>query len=257
MYKDIFSCKNKVALVTGGCGLVGKEISSALADFDAKVYIADINEKEFRLSWKENGAFKFVRMDIGSEESVRKAFLKSGLKDNGLDILVNCAYPRTADWQNVFEDVSFQSWCSNLNSHLGGYFLCCQLAAEIMKKRRRGSIINIASIYGMVAPDFSLYKGTEKTMPAAYAAIKAGIIGLSRYLATYYAQYNIRANVISPGGVFNSQDPGFVRKYKKKVPLARMAEPQDIAAAVVFLASGASNYITGINLPVDGGWTAW
>ncbi len=257
MYKDIFSCSDKVALVTGGCGLIGKEISSALADFGAKVYIADINQKEYHLLMKKNDGLKFVRMDIGSAPSVRKAFLKIALKENRLDILVNCAYPRTADWQDIFEDIRFESWRANLNNHLGGYFLCCQQAAEMMRKRRSGSIINIASIYGMTAPDFGLYKGTNKTMPAAYAAIKAGVIGLSRYLATYYAKYNIRSNVISPGGVFDRQDPGFVRKYKKRVPLAKMAEPQDIAAAVVFLASRASKYITGINLPVDGGWTAW
>ena len=126
-----------------------------------------------------------------------------------------------------------------------------------MKQQGGGTIINLASIYGGVAPDFSMYEGTEMTMPAAYSAIKGGIIALTKYIATYYARYQVRANVISPGGIFDNQQQAFVEKYSEKTPLGRMGTPFDVAGAVVFLASDASSYITGQNLIIDGGWTAW
>jgi len=170
--------------------------------------------------------------------------------------MVNSAYPRTKDWGNKFEEVTFESWKCNLNSQLGGCFLCCREAAAHMKKRG-GSIINIGSTYGVVAPDFSIYHGTDMTMPAAYSAIKGGLINFTRYLATYYGKHNIRANVVSPGGIFDKQPGIFVAAYSKKTPLLRMAKPSDIVGAVIFLASEASSYVTGHNLMVDGGWTIW
>jgi NAD(P)-dependent dehydrogenase (short-subunit alcohol dehydrogenase family) len=144
----------------------------------------------------------------------------------------------------------------NVNSHLGGHFLCCQKVAEQMKLQGSGSIINFASIYGVVAPDFSIYEGTTMTMPVAYSAIKGGIIALSKYLATYYAKDNIRVNCVSPGGVFDNQADNFVEKYLAKTPLGRMGTPKDMVGAVLYLASDASLYVTGFNLIVDGGWTA-
>ncbi|MEK7333547.1 MAG: SDR family oxidoreductase, partial [Nitrospirota bacterium] len=120
-----------------------------------------------------------------------------------------------------------------------------------------GTIINLASIYGVVAPDFSIYEGTEMTMPVAYSAIKGGIIALTRYIATYYAKYNVRANTVSPGGIFDNQQETFVKRYSDKTPLGRMGSPSEVTGAVVFLASEAASYITGQNLIVDGGWTAW
>jgi NAD(P)-dependent dehydrogenase (short-subunit alcohol dehydrogenase family) len=140
---------------------------------------------------------------------------------------------------------------------MGGYFFASRAAAEIMKRHHNGSIINFASIYGISAPDFGLYKGTSLTMPPAYSAIKGGIIAFTKYLATYYAPYGIRANVVSPGGVENGQPSAFVRRYSQKTPLGRMARPEDLVGAVIYLASDASSYVTGTNLVVDGGWTAW
>lgn len=126
-----------------------------------------------------------------------------------------------------------------------------------MKRLGGGSIINIGSTYGVVAPDFSIYEGTQMTMPAAYSAIKGGLITFTKYLAAYYGKDKVRANVVSPGGIFDHQPKSFVEKYSKRVPLGRMGEPSDVAGAVVFLASDASKYVTGHNLMVDGGWTAW
>lgn len=255
MYKNLFSCKNKTAVVVGGAGLIGSEIVKGLSDFGAKVYIADTNKRAAE-KIKAKG-IKFIYLDITSEDSVHRALNEVHNAAKKIDVLINCAYPRTSDWGLKLEDVPFDSWKDNVNNHLGGYFLCSKVAADLMKRKARGVIINFASIYGVVAPDFSIYQGTKMTMPVAYSAIKGGVITFTKYLATYYAKYNIRANVISPGGVLNGQDSTFLKKYAKKTPLNRMADSSDIVGAVIFLSSDASSYITGQNLIVDGGWSVW
>ena len=255
MYRNLFSCKDKVALVTGGLGLIGKEIARGLNDFGAAVCVADINEHQ--MEWLKNCAsVNFQPLDITSDESIHKT-LEAVIKQyKKIDILVNCAYPRTGDWGARCENVSFDSWKINVNSHLGGYFLCCQKVAEQMKLQGGGAIVNFASIYGIVAPDFSIYEGIPMTMPVAYSAIKGGVIAFSKYMASYYAKNNIRVNCVSPGGLFDKQPASFVEKYIAKTPLGRMGTPEDIVGAVLYLASDASLYVTGHNLIVDGGWTA-
>ena len=254
-YKNLFDLSKKVVVVVGGAGLIGREIVKALSGLKSKVYIADTDKKAAE-KIKIKGV-KFIYLDITSEESIQKAFNEVYNATKKIDVLVNCAYPKTRDWGLKLEDVPFDSWKENVNNHLGGYFLCSRAAAELMKKNKKGVIINFASIYGVVAPDFSIYEGINMTMPAAYSAIKGGVISFTKYLATYYAKYNIRANVISPGGVFSGQNSIFVKKYAKKTPLNRMANPKDIVGAVTFLASDASSYATGQNLIVDGGWSVW
>jgi len=256
MYRNLFSCKDKVALVTGGLGLIGKEIVRGLNDFGASVCVADINEQQMK-GLKNLATVNFQPLDITSEDSIRQT-LEAVIKQfKKIDILVNCAYPRTGDWGARCKDVTFDSWKMNVNSHLGGYFLCCQKVAEQMKLQGGGSIINFASIYGVVAPDFSIYEGSTMTMPIAYSAIKGGVIAFSKYMASYYAKNNIRVNCISPGGVFDKQIDSFVEKYVAKTPLGRMGTPEDMVGAVLYLASDASSYVTGHNLIVDGGWSAW
>lgn len=255
MYKKLFSCENKVAVVTGGLGLIGREIVQALRDHGTLVYVADIGDA--------NGIFedvsnlKFMPMDITSEKSINDTISIIAEENGCLDIIVNSAYPKTADWGLKLEQIPFESWNDNMKSHLGGYFLCSRVAAEQMKKQKSGSIINMASIYGVVGPDFSIYDGTEMTMPAAYSAIKGGVIAITKYLATYYGKYKVRANTISAGGIFDNQPESFVEKYSMKTPLGRMGKPHDLVGAIVFLASDASSYVTGQNILVDGGWTAW
>lgn len=256
MYINLFSCKRKIAVVTGGYGLIGKEIVRGLFEFGAKVYIGD-TKKESAGKIIKDDRIKYVYLDITLEDSVMEAISKIVQDDGRIDILVNSAYPKSKDWGVKFERVKFDSWKSNMNSHLGGYFLCCQQVAEQMKRQGGGVIINLASIYGVSAPVFSIYEGTEMTMPVAYSAIKAGIIALTKYIATYYGKYNIRANAISPGGIFDNQPKSFVEKYSDKTPLGRMGTPKEIASVVIFLASDGSSYITGQNLLVDGGWTVW
>jgi len=256
MYHNLFSCKDKVALVTGGFGLIGKEIVRGLSDFGASICVADINEHQMK-GLENRAAVNFKPLDITSEDSIRQ-ILEAVIKQfKKIDILINCTYPRTGDWGARCEDVSFDSWKMNVNSHLGGYFLCCQKVAEQMKLQGGGSIINFASIYGVVAPDFSIYEGSTITMPVAYSAIKGGVIAFSKYMATYYAKDNIRVNCISPGGIFDNQPASFVEKYAAKTPLGRMGTPKDMIGALLYLASDASSYVTGHNLIVDGGWTAW
>jgi len=255
MYRNLFSCKDKFALVTGGLGLIGKNIVRGLNDFGSSVCVADINEQQMK-GLENLAAVNFQPLDITSEDSIRQTLEAVINQFEKIDILVNCAYPRTGDWGARCEDVNFDSWKINVDSHLGGYFLCCQKVAEQMKLQGGGSIINFASIYGVVAPDFSIYEGSTMTMPVAYSAIKGGIIAFSKYMASYYAKDNIRVNCVSPGGIFDKQPDRFVERYVAKTPLGRMGTPEDMVGAVLYLASDASLYVTGHNLIVDGGWTA-
>ncbi|MBI1911088.1 MAG: SDR family oxidoreductase [Deltaproteobacteria bacterium] len=253
MYKELFSCANKVTVITGGCGLIGRDLVKGLGDHGAKIIVADLETA--KTAGLRRSGYDFFTLDISSETSVKAVMTKVVKKYGRLDALVNCAYPRTRDWGAKLEAVRFSSWKENMNNHLGGYFLTSRVAAELMKEKGGGSIINLGSIYGVSAPDFSIYEGTDMTMPAAYSAIKAGIIGFTRYIAAYYGRYNVRANSVSPGGVFDNQAEEFTQKYCSKVPLGRMASPGDIVGAVVFLASNASSYVTGQNIIVDGGFT--
>jgi NAD(P)-dependent dehydrogenase (short-subunit alcohol dehydrogenase family) len=256
-FPDKFSLKDKVAVVTGGAGLLGKPISMGLAQADAKVYVADNNEKEGIKLEKQNKKLKWIKLDITDIKSINSNIKKIIEKDKKIDIWVNCAYPRTTDWSEKFEEIKYESWKKNVDMHLNGYFLCCQQIAKEMKKQKSGTIINFSSIYGVVGPDFSIYEKTKSTMPAAYSAIKGGIITFTRYLATYYAKYGVRANVVCPGGIFNDQPKNFVKKYEEKTPMKRMGKPEDVVGPVIFLACDAASYITGHVLMVDGGWTAW
>lgn len=254
MYKALFSCHEKIVVVAGGSGLLGREIVNGLADFGAIVYGADIDKAKNIIT---SDSIRYIYLNIASESSIKGTIDNIVQKHGRIDVFVNAAYPRTVDWGLKFGQIQFESLKKNLNDHLGGYFMCCQAVAEQMKLQGSGSIINLASIYGVVGPDFSIYEGTQMTMPAAYSAIKGGVIAFTKYLATYYGQQNVRANAISPGGIFDNQHPIFVENYSKRTPLGRMGLPNEIIGAVIFLASEASSYMSGQNLIIDGGLTAW
>ena len=171
--------------------------------------------------------------------------------------LINSAYPRTEDWHLKFEDIPFASWQQNVDMQLNGTILMCQRVAIRMIQRHHGNVINFGSIYGLVGPDFSVYEGLGgMTMPAAYAAIKGGISNFTRYLASYLGPHGIRVNTLCPGGVKDHQPEAFVAAYEGKVPMRRMASVEDIIGPLLFLVSDWSNYVTGMNLAADGGWTA-
>jgi NAD(P)-dependent dehydrogenase (short-subunit alcohol dehydrogenase family) len=240
---------DKIIIVTGGSGLIGKELVADINRKGGKAVNADV-EVETNLP---SGT---IQMDITDDYSVENG-IKRIVKEYGtIDGLVNNAYPRTKDWGTKFEDIEPESWRANIDMQLNSYFVCCQKVLKIMAIRNQGSIVNIASIYGVVGNDFTLYEEYEGTSPAAYSAIKGGLINFTRYLASYYGRKGIRVNSVSPGGIFDHQDPSFVSRYEAKVPLGRLGKPDDIAPAVSFLLSDEAKYITGQNLIVDGGWTA-
>lgn len=241
--------KDKIIIVTGGNGLLGRAMVADIREKEGVGISADINQ-ETNL---EGG---ILHCDITSLDSI-KASIKAVVSQYGrLDGLVNNAYPRTDDWGADFEAVTEESLKKNIDWQLNSYILFCQQAIMAMNAHGSGAIVNIASIYGVVGNDFAIYEGTDMTPPAAYSAIKGGLINFTRYLASKYGQVGLRANVVSPGGIFNHQPESFVKAYESKVPMKRMGVPDDIAPAVSFLLSEQAKYITGQNLVVDGGWTA-
>ena len=241
--------ENKIILVTGGSGLLGK---SFIEDINKKGGIA-INLDINNINDIDNNT---LNLDVTCDKSIKESLELIMNKYARIDGLVNNAYPRTLDWGNKFEDIKTKSFSDNVDMQLSRIFAISKPVLDIMKKQKSGSLVHIASIYGIVGNDFSVYENTELTSPAAYSAIKGGLINFSRYLASYFGKYNLRSNCVSPGGVFNNQNKTFVAQYSHKVPLKRMANPDDIAPTVSFLLSSEANYITGQNIAVDGGWTA-
>jgi NAD(P)-dependent dehydrogenase (short-subunit alcohol dehydrogenase family) len=256
---DRFSLKGHVALVTAGAGpLFGRSISMALAEAGATVITASRSKErneQFAAEMRQLGhdvhGLAFDQEDLASIDALHNQIQS---RFGRLDVLVNSALAREGH-VGRFEDQTPQTWEHAASGDFAGLFRHCQRAALAMKKQGRGSIINIASIYGVVSNDPSLYEGTQMIQPPTYNFMKAGMINFTRYLACYYGKAGVRANCISPGGYFNQQPEAFVRRYSERVPLGRMMGHEDLQGAVIFLASDASAYVTGANLMVDGGWT--
>ncbi len=241
--------QNKIIIVTGGSGLLGKSLIEEILKHGGFCINIDINHET-------NQDLSQIKCNITSTASVDNALSLIIERYGRIDGLINNAYPRTKDWGNKFEDINYESWQKNVDWQLNSYFYFTQAVSKFMIKCKSGSIINMASIYGVVGPDFTVYDNTTMTMPAAYSVIKGGIVNFSRYLASYLGPYNIRVNTLSPGGIFDNQNPVFVDNYEKKVPMRRMGLPDDISPVAGFLLSEDAKYITGQNLIVDGGWTA-
>ncbi len=265
----LFELKNKTAIVTGALGLIGKEHCRALSEAGANIVAADIDEYkciEFAKSLETESIG--LSLDVTKSESIKNLRDKTLEKFGHIDILVNNAAindmfedPKGASEQSKFENYPLDLWQKSVEVNLTGVFLCSQILGYEMVKQKSGSIINIASTYGITAPDQSLYKKEDGTQsfykPPAYSATKGGLLMFTKYLAAYWGKDGVRVNSLSPGGVENSQDEYFIKKYSEKTPLGRMAKPTDYKGALIFLASDASSYMTGANLIVDGGWTAW
>jgi 2-deoxy-D-gluconate 3-dehydrogenase len=299
-----FDLTGRIALVTGGAGLLGSEFCKTLAAAGARVVVADIDRgaaTDLAASINERGEWTnavpgpgqahAVQVDVSSRDSVREMVAFVLAEFGRLDILVNSAAldpkvkPKSLDagWSSEnlaggkeksgdkhpkpedaltysFEDYPLELWHTSLEVNLTGTFLCCQAAARPMSAQGKGVIINICSIYGLVGPDQRIYQRLGERAqykPVDYSVTKAGVLGLTRYLAAYYAGKGIRVNALTPGGVFVDQDELFVQAYAARTILGRMAEKDELNGALLFLASDASNYMTGANLVVDGGWTAW
>ncbi len=268
MPNDLFSLESKVAVVTGALGLIGREHCRALSDAGARLVVTDVSEEGCTQFAREFPRAIGVGADITKRAGVEALHARTLAAFGSVDVLVNNAAindkfetPAVAAELSKFENYPIELWQQSLDVNVTGMFLCCQVIGSAMAKGGCGSIINIASTYGLVAPDQSLYCRPDGTQSfyksAAYPVTKGAVIALTKFLASYWGSQNVRVNTLCPGGVENGQDECFIANYEKRTPLGRMAKSGDYRGAIVFLASDASSYMTGANLVVDGGWTAW
>lgn len=262
---DLMSLKGRVAVVTGGAGRIGSVMAEALAEIGANIVILDISLESCvpvckRISKEYDVEVLSLAADLALEEHIRTVPDKVVDKVGRLDILVNCAaFIGTSilpGWAVPFEQQSVNTWRRALGVNMTAPFLLTQACTPALKQSEHGSVINIASIYGLVGVDMRLYEDTKLGNPAAYAASKGGLLQLTRWLASVLAP-DIRANAITPGGVIAGQPDAFQRRYIERTPLKRMAVEEDLKGAIAYLASDLSAYVTGQNIIIDGGWTVW
>jgi NAD(P)-dependent dehydrogenase (short-subunit alcohol dehydrogenase family) len=263
-----FSLQNKTAIVTGACGLIGKEHCRALAEAGAHVVALDMNAAAAEAVAAALGPQHLgLGADVANPESLKAARQTILERYGHLDVLVNNAAindmfenPALAAEQSMFEHYPVEMFRKSLEVNVTGVFLCSQIFGAPMAEQGHGSIINVASTYGVVGPDQSIYVDPQGKQTffksASYPATKGAVVNFTRFLAAYWGAKGVRVNTLSPGGVENGQEEWFVQNYSRKTALGRMAQPTDYRGAVVFLASDASAYMTGANLIVDGGWTA-
>ncbi len=250
----------RVVVVTGGAGLLGKEICRAIASNGDVAIIADVNLSAAERVAQEisnigAGAVHAEWLDICDKSSIDDLIDRLQRYHGGVYAVINNAYPRNKNYGRRLEDIDYIDFCENLNRHLGGYFLVSQRFSQYFKKNNKGVIINMGSIYGVIAPRFNLYSETEMTMPLEYAAIKAAVIHMTRYFAQYYKREGIRCNCISPGGISDNQSFVFQSRYKECSGTKGMLSGVDITGCVLFLLSEESLYINGQNIVIDDGFS--
>ena len=274
--RDLFDLSGRVAIITGGAGLLGLQHAAAIAEAGGHVVVADLSEAEAKRSAADvTRAYGVealgVRADITQKADVEAMVAAATDRFGRIDILINNAAltvkggsERAAEYFAPFEEYPLDLWEEALRVNLTGAFLCCQAVGKVMVAQRSGVVLNIASDVGNISPDHRIYEGVKNphtgtpfNTPIGYATTKAGIINFTRYLATYWAPKGIRVNTLSPGGVNTGHDPVFVENVSARIPLGRMAQRDEYKGAVLFLVSDASSYMTGANLIVDGGRTAW
>ena len=262
--KKINDLSDKVVFLTGAAGLLGSQYASALSEAGANVILADINytqckKMEDDIKRKNNPKSLAVKMDISNKESINKTVAKVIDKFSKIDVLVNNAvFPETKKERSIqFEKFPLELWNKIFAVNVTGVFLCNQKIGSIMVKQKNGSIINISSMYGIVAADQRIYGNSGLNSTAAYAVTKSAMFNFTRYLASYWRNTGVRINTLTLGGVENNQDPKFIKKYSEKTMIGRMAKKNEYSSALIFLASDASSYMTGANMVIDGGWTAW
>ena len=270
-YKNLFSLKNKVSVVTGAAGILGNEFSIALAEYGSHIALIDIDQNSLdkiaRMLSKRYGIkSKGYVCDVSNEKSVKHTVIKIEKDIGKIDILLNNAATKTDSLEEFFmplEKYDLNTWKKIMEVNLDGMYIVAKEIGSRMAKRKKGSIVQTSSIYSsLMAPDQRIYKGSEYlgtsiNTPAAYSVSKAGIVGLTLHLASYWGKNKVRVNTLSPGGVFSGQNNKFKENYSKRVPLNRMADKEELIGAMLYLASDASSYVTGQNIFVDGGLSAW
>jgi len=264
---NLFNLKNRVVIITGSAGLLGTQFAHVLSEAGANVILVDIESKknkklELELAKRYNTKPTSFTVDITKKHLVEKLTDEVLSKYKKIDALVNNAkfvYRIPQQGNAPFESYPLELWEKTIATDLTGLFLCSQEVGKIMVRQKRGAIVNISSIYGLVGADQRIYGRSKLNSTASYAATKGAIVNLTRYLAAYWHRKNIRVNTLSLGGVMDTSymSSEFIKNYSSKTILGRMARKEDYNAALLFLVSDASSYMTGSNLIIDGGWTAW
>ena len=269
---DLFDLTGRVAIVTGGAGMLGLRYAEAIAEAGGITVLADLRPDAVEAGVAHLGGDAFgVPMDISKKHEVEAMVAQVAERFGRVDILINNAALTVKGGSETmegyfapFEDYPLELWQRALDVNLTGTFLMTQAVGRVMVEQRRGVVLNIAAVYGIVSPDHRIYEGIVNqyggepfNTPISYSATKAAILNFTRYLATYWAEKGIRVNSFSPGAVFDEHDETFVRNLTSRIPMARMAHKDEYKGAVLFLVSDASSYMTGANLVVDGGWTSW
>lgn len=262
---NLFDLTDRVAIVTGGAGLLASEHAIALAAHGARVALADVNMDKCQAAvqvLKDSGVNAIaLRCDVTQKTSWLE--LTQAVMDHfgRIDILVNNAgftnQSKSANFDASFEDFPLEDWNQVMNVNLTGTFLGCQVVGKMMLAQGKGSIINIASLYGVVSPNHKIYPGTGISQPVAYSVSKHGVVSLTKYLATLWAEKGVRVNALTPGGIFNGHTGLFLERFEERIPIGRMSDKTELRGGIVYLASDAASHVIGHNLIIDGGWTAW
>lgn len=263
--KSYFDLNGKVALITGGAGLLAQEYAIALAAYGAVIYLADIDLEKLRAvstSLSERGIeAKLLDFDVSDELGWETAVDKILNQENTLDILVNNAgytnHTGQGNYSKPAEDFPLTTWDEIIKVNLTGSFLGCKVVGSRMLKSNQGTIVNVASLYGVVSPHHPLYRDSQVSQPVAYSVSKSGVISLTKYLGSLWARNGVRVNCLTPGGVFNNHEEPFLSRFSELNPIGKMLDKSELHGAIVFLASDASSHVVGHNLVVDGGWTIW
>ena len=262
--KKLFDLSGRIVIITGAAGNLGSKYAEGLTQAGANVVLADIDYatcKQLGKQLENKYSIKnlAIKLDLNDKSSIENMVSKTMKQFSKIDILINnAAYQGNSKSRKIkFENFPLNEWNKAISVNLTGVFLTCQEVGKIMVKQKYGNIINISSTYGLVAPDQRIYGTSGQNAAAFYSATKAALVNLTRYLASYWNRSGIRVNSLSPGGVENSQESNFIKKYSEKTMLGRMANKNEYVGAIIFLSSDASSYMTGSNLIVDGGWTAW
>lgn len=261
-FKEKFDLAGKVIVISGACGLIGRAFCEAVAQFGGNVVVADISASkplDFALQLEKRNNVKCLGFEVEVEKKESVLVLKEKvLAEFGrIDGLVTGHQNKSHLIFEPFEDVKEENWDKVVEVNLKGTFLLCQILGSYMAEKGSGSIVNIPSTYSVVAPNQNLYKGTKMGCPAAYSASKGGVDALSQYLSSYWAAKGVRVNMITPHGVWNNHEEAFEKNFANFSPMQRMSYNHEVAPALIYLLSDAASYVTGNNMLVEGGWTAW